>query len=67
MLFSLHDGCLNRILILLISSLTVVNVQLFEGGPHSKFQGAKDIAHFRAKEGKRPAFSVNTYPPHMKE
>lgn len=41
--------------------------QLFEGGPQSKFQGAKDIAHFRAKEGKRPAFTVNTYPPHMKE
>lgn len=42
-------------------------MQLFEGGPHSKFQGAKDIAHFRAKEGKRPAFSVNTYPSGMKE
>lgn len=50
-----------------VFSFAIIVHELFEGGPHSKFQGAKDIAHFRAKEGKRPAFSANTYPPHMKD
>ncbi|XP_024389368.1 serine/threonine-protein kinase 12 [Physcomitrium patens] len=50
-----------------VFSFAIIVHELFEGGPHSKFQGAKDIAHFRAKEGKRPSFVVNTYPSRMKD
>jgi hypothetical protein len=42
-------------------------VKLFEGGPQSKFQSPKEIAASRALEGKRPAFTANSYPPQMKD
>jgi len=50
-----------------VFSFAITVQELFEGGPQSKFQSPKEIAASRALDGKRPAFTANSYPPQMKD